>query len=81
MKKAHEAFAQSKEKVAGGSDAIAQTGVAVVVMRILNWKEDGKKVRERDMFRHYSPGLILYCGCGHTHLSEVCLKLYDYFDT
>ena len=36
MKKAHEVFAQLKEKIAGGSDAIAQTGVAVVVVRLLN---------------------------------------------
>lgn len=74
MKKAHEVFVQLKEKIAGGSDAIAQTGVAVIVMRLLNCKEDRKKVRETDMFRHYSPGLILYCGCGHTHTCRKCVS-------
>lgn len=36
MKKAHEVFVQLKEKIAGGSDAIAQTGAAVIVVRLLN---------------------------------------------
>lgn len=35
-KKAHEVFAQLKEEIAGGSDAVAQTGVTVIVVRLLN---------------------------------------------
>lgn len=41
-KKAHEVFAQLKEKIAGGSDAVARPGAAVKVGRLLNWKEDEK---------------------------------------
>lgn len=35
-KKAHEAFAQQKEKSAGGSDTVTRAGVAVIVVRLLN---------------------------------------------
>lgn len=35
-KKAHEVFAQLKEKIAGGSDAVARPGAAVIVGRLLN---------------------------------------------
>lgn len=73
-KKAHEAFAQQKEKIAGGSDTVTRAGVAVIVVRLLNCREDEKKVRERDMFRHYSQGLLLYCGCGHTHTCRKCVS-------
>lgn len=41
-KKARELFARLKEKIAGGSNAVARPGAAVIVVRFLNWKEDEK---------------------------------------
>lgn len=83
-KKAHEVFAQLKEKTAGGSDAVAQTGVrsgsdSGATAQLKRRRKEGEGKGHVQALPTRSNTLLWVRS--HTHLSEVCLKLYDYFDT